>query len=190
MVAATAQIARFVVELNGTQPLLMNNYAPDEFTCRKQTLSSRERAEKTICRGPDGEIGIPASMLLACFCTAGEGITIPRTRRRISIGTGNRVPEFVWIEGDFIPLLGSKRWGVYSKSARLHGGTVARIIRARFRKWGLRVSLLFNPLAIPGGVSEEILWQLVERAGRKGLGASRKIFGKFEITSWQKVQMN
>ena len=178
----------FLVYCEGTSPLLMNRFIPEDE--RGDGEPRAPTVEELLHQDERGRIGLPVENLYASLVNAGKNVK--HGGKPVSNGT-SYLYDFLVIEGLFIPLvlregldifLPVREWEVFP----LPTPNGEKMI-PMFSDWGFRVQ--FNLLE--NGVNVEILRQVVETAGtRVGLGERRVVhqgaYGRFRIVDWEEVE--
>lgn len=149
-------------------------------------LTERARRGLDSCCKVDGLYGLPPRYLREALIAAGTRVKTGRMTK-LSTGKKSEVPSLITIADHFLPFPGRYQDWVLDIDHG-HGQTddFAAICRARFDRWAIRPTLVFDPSRIAEGMVRE----LVKLAGLNvGLGGHRPDRrgdgGMFEIGRWE-----
>lgn len=97
----------YSVSILGVSPMLQNPATDDVLDQLQFGTRAKKSADKSIpspviaarrlCRGPNGEFGIPADYLRACLVTAGRDVILDK-RVKMSTAETSKIPAFLAIE--------------------------------------------------------------------------------------------
>ncbi|MBI4434370.1 hypothetical protein HY635_00925 [Candidatus Uhrbacteria bacterium] len=147
-----------------------------------------ERARKNLdaaCRA-DGRYGLPPRYLREALISAGTGVKTGRMSK-LSTATKSQVPSLIKIADTFLSFpRNCQTWALDIDHGHGQTGDFAAIFRARFDRWAIRPTLVFDPHRI----AEATVRELVKLAGQNvGLGGHRPDRkgdgGMFEIGGWE-----
>lgn len=157
----------------------------------------REICERKLYRGPQGELGFPTEVLMACLVAGGRHIEIVK-KRPLSAEYDSLVPACVRIVEPYIVFPeDSQAWVPDPRKAE--SGIV---FRPRFDQWRFSCTLEIQEAAAEGLMLDHII-QLVRVSGRReGIGSFRHsnfklfpnqrwqpaIFGAFRLIKWGKCE--
>lgn len=147
-----------------------------------------ERAKKNLaaCTSPDGRYGLPVRYLREALISAGTAVKTGRMSK-LSTATKSQVPSLIRIADTFLPFPGRfQAWELDIDHGHGQTGDFAAIFRARFDRWAIQPTLVFDPHRIPDGTVRD----LVRLAGLNvGLGGHRPDRkgdgGMFAIGDWE-----
>jgi len=172
---------RVRITCEGTSPLLMDRFLPEEASEGKE-LSRREQAAAKLYR-EGGRVGLPAVNFIHCLVSAGE-------RKKLKgISYRQAITPFT-IEEMFLPLeIGGDEWSVDTRRGRTPNGVTIKLVRPRFDRWAFTATFQIDE----DKIGEEVVQKLVEYAGLwQGIGAFRPArhgsFGRFRISKWERIE--
>lgn len=175
---------KFKVEIKGTRPLLMNSpksLGEQRNSQRgRKSVTQKEEAEGLLYLSGNGKPYIPSLAILAAMQRQSTNHKIP--------GRGKKTyKDFIYagleIETDEIELQSESDWKIDSRPVVIGG---ARIMKARpkFKDWKLE----FQISILDEIITPEVLKILLEEAGKfSGLLDFRPLFGRFEVTKFERV---
>ena len=145
-----------------------------------------ERARRGLdgCCKVDGLYGLPVRYLREALTGAGTEIKTGQMTK-LSTGKKSRVPSLIKIADPFLPFpRRCQEWSLDIDHGHGKTGDFAAIFRARFDRWAIRPTLVFDQR-----IAEGTLHTLVEKAGQNvGLGGHRPDRkgdrGMFAIGGW------
>lgn len=186
----------------GQTPLLVDQYQKDQMVddliFKKKKPKDTEtplekRAANTVYRDDKNTIILPANMLFACLCRAGNDVSLQGKKKLANAGGANsRIPNFLRIlGGQNIALLlpdGSPvtedDWQVdVRKAVGSDGKTATAPVRALFPEWAFKVGVRVDISKVEG-LTLALVRQLFNAAGDSyGVGSHRTKggFGRFVI---------
>jgi hypothetical protein len=187
---------RVLVTCQGLPPGMLMNPTTEELLDilrerrpqqRKTDWSPHDEAASRLCVDGDGQIGLPALNLFSCLVKAGR--RVKSGRQQISTATSTILPSFLAIEEEFLPFKGDPEssWVVDKRrGTNPNGGEMVCLVRPRFLKWELDVTIQIDDKA---GIDESTIKELFRMAGTAmGLGDFRPgkggPFGRFAVTNW------
>lgn len=185
---------RFTVTIEGTTPLLCNNFTDaaqlqatngTRLATNGDSGTPREKAEAKLYIGHDGRAMIPQPNLFRCLIDAGKYFKAGRSK--VTTQKSSLLPACVEIEEIELPIAHSEPWAVDTRAVRIPS-TGGRILchRPCFHDWKLAFTLAIETSLI----SVKLLREIVDAAGKRiGLGDFRPDckgpFGKFVVTRWE-----
>lgn len=145
-------------------------------------------AAERLCKGPDGELGIPMTWLFAALVEAGRHV-IYEKKTKLSTLTSSLVPAFLAIQDEFLPFANQAKgmWVVDKRRGVLQAtGVAVGILRPKFPNWSFDVVAEVDC----DQISLDKIRELFDVAGRFcGLGDfrpnKRGPFGRFLVTKWE-----
>jgi hypothetical protein len=203
-----ANFTQFRITASSLSPMLLNPMTDevlDELLGGKgarkgaQTdITVEQRAEKKLCKGPNGEFGFPTNYLFAALIHAGRQVSL-RGKTNVSTATSSEMPGFMSIIPDlvidggdgFIPFLDQDvKWVADKRRGVLAANKAAvAIVRPKFPTWAFEVTIEVDLDLI----SIDKVKSLFEIAGRvSGIGdfrpSKRGPFGRFAVTDFVEVE--
>jgi hypothetical protein len=203
-----ANFKQYRVSASSLSPMLLNPMTDevlDELlggkSARKgvQTdITVEQRAEKKLCKGPDGEFGFPTNYLFAALIDAGRQVMY-EGKTKVSTRESSIMPAFLAIipnivndGGDgFIPFLDqSIKWVADKRRGVLAANKAAvAIVRPKFPTWAFEVTVEVDVDLI----SIDKVKNLFEVAGRQsGIGdfrpSKRGPFGRFSVVEFVEIE--
>lgn len=149
----------------------------------------RDRAQKALdaCLKQGELYGLPPRYLREALISAGTGIKTGRMSK-LSTGKRSQVPSLVRIADTFFPFPNGEfqRWVLDIDHGHGQTGDFAAIFRARFDRWAIRPTLVFDPSRIAEGTVKELVKLAGQNVGLGGHRPDRKgDGGMFEIGRWE-----
>jgi len=180
------EVTSFEVEIRGVKPMLMHGpagaAAPKKG--RGSQRSDEEEIELCLYKNEAGEIVFPGRNIIACIKGAASDFKMGGKGKKTFKGYVESGLEITPEE----PLLIHNG---FEKDVRIARVQQARIPRVRpiFNEWGLKFTLnVIDPLLIDANKTGVILKEMLESAGKhQGLGDYRPLFGRFEVTKFEKI---
>lgn len=152
---------------------------------KKKVYIAEEEAEKYLYRAPDKTIYQPSEHILGALIKAGSSFKYDKNKSYKDI-----IKASVLIEPDTIPLLDDKGI-VKTIYDEIDNRAVviqrARIVRSRpkFNSWILRFTIT---ILEDDDLSVNTLKEILDKAGKYGIGDFRPRFGRFIVTSFKEVE--
>lgn len=145
-------------------------------------------AADRLCKGPNGEKGVPMEWLFASLVEAGRQVVYNKTTK-LSTADSSKVPALIAIQDEFLPFANQAddSWVVDKRRGVLAATDVAvGILRPKFPDWSFDAIIEVDCSLIDINKIRE----LFDTAGRFcGLGDfrpnKRGPFGRFRITAWE-----
>jgi hypothetical protein len=203
-----ANLKQFRITATSLSPMLQNPMTDevlDELlggkSARKgvQTdITVDQRAEKKLCKGPNGEFGFPTNYLFAALVEAGRQVQFEK-KTNISTATSSKLPAFFSIVPDvvtdggdgFIPFLDQDvKWVADKRRGVLAANKAAvAIVRPKFPTWAFEVTIEIDLEQI----AIDKIQNLFDIAGRQsGIGdfrpSKRGEFGRFSVTDFVEIE--
>ena len=202
---------RFRVSCTGISPMLQNPMTDDILDTLLHGKAGRSKAperdtsvekiaEQRLCKGPNGELGIPSNYLFASLVEAGRQVIFDK-KTKMSTRESSLVPAFLSIIeeesgmlSEFIPFsdqsvkwTADKRKGVLKSGAG--GGVAVCIVRPKFNIWAFDVVVEVDL----DQVNLEKVIDLFNKAGMfAGLGdfrpSKRGPFGRFKVREFTQLE--
>jgi hypothetical protein len=189
----------FKVRIEGTTPLLMNNFHDEaaQSATSGTRMSSigdkgtpKEQAEMKLYTGNDGKPMIPLPNLFRCIIDAGKFHKAGKSK--VTTIKSSIIPACVEVntdDGVTVAIESNEPWQVDTRPVRIPS-TGGRILahRPKFDDW----SLEFDVSVDTEMMSAKMLRAIIDDAGKRiGLGDFRPdckgVFGKFVVTRWEEV---
>lgn len=186
-----------LIKIDGVTPLLCNRFTDEaQLAATSGSRSAltgdkgtpRERAEKKLYLGNDGNPMIPQPNLFRCIIDAGK--FFKNGKSKVTTQKSSLIPSCVDVHGVEIPIVTKDGWDVDTRAVRIPS-TGGRILchRPCFNDWSLEFSVFLDTDMMGAKLFREI----VDAAGKSvGLGDFRPDckgpFGKFKVTRWEEIQ--
>ncbi len=204
-------IQRFRVSCVGISPMLQNPMTSDildtllfgkagRSKAPERDTSVEKIAEQRLCKGTNGEFGIPSNYLFASLVEAGRQVIFDK-KTKMSTKESSLIPAFLSIVdeetgmlSEFIPFsdqsarwVADKRKGVLRSGAS--GGVAVCIVRPKFNIWAFKVVVKIDL----DQVNIEKVVDLFNKAGMfAGLGdfrpSKRGTFGRFKVREFTQLE--
>lgn len=173
-------------EITGTTAMLQHRFPTEDYganksKAKKKTYIPEEEAEKALYRSPDGTIHQPSEHILGSLIKAAVNFNYEGKKTFRDV-----IKAGIVVEPDAIPLLDNdgnikKMWDEIDARPVVIGR--ARVIcwRPKFNKWKLQFKI---QILNDDQLSPETLKEILDYAGRVGIGDYRPRFGRFQVTKW------
>lgn len=199
----------FIISCIGVAPMLQNPMTDETLKelifgsggKRKKQATDvpiEKLAEKKLCKGPNGEFGIPTNYLFAALVDAGRHVIFDK-KTNISTAKTSLVPNLLSIIPDlvneagdgFIPFKDQKvKWVADVRRGVLAAnGAAVGIVRPKFPTWSFDVTVEINL----DEVALDKIQELFKKAGQySGLGdfrpSKRGPFGRFAVADFVEME--
>lgn len=192
----------------GVSPLLLNPmndeilddlvYGAARRKNPERDISINDMAAKKVCKGPNGEFGVPANYLFAAMVEAGRKVVYDKKAKFSTLESSvvpsllAIVPDLVDAKGDgFLPFLDQEITWIADRRRGVNATTkgATAIIRPKFPQWAFDVTIEVDE----SQVEITKIKELVTAAGRfAGLGdfrpAKRGPFGRFVVSKFEVME--
>jgi len=176
------------VRIKGTRPLLMQSpHKLGQETGRSKAYNGYEdEARDGLYRDGNGSIGVPSLNVLATLRNAAKDFKVPGKGKK---NFSSYIMAGIDISPLFIPLdldgaNPDESWQIDIRPVVIKGSRVMKA-RPRFDNWALNFTMtILDPIIRP-----EDMNAILDSAGKYvGLLDYRPLFGKFEITKFERVE--
>lgn len=198
---------RIKVRIEGRTPLMMCPMPEETLEAlwkRKRSaaastseMSYEQAAARQVIKDEKGRIALPTTYFYGAFVEAGRKVTL-KGRANVSTAETTELYSFFEIEGgEYLPLSNGTpgeepTWVVDKRPGRnlnAPGKPACCVIRPKFPQWSVDMVIAVDTEV--DGASISVARQIVERAGRVGVGAFRPSkrgpFGQFRIAEWTEI---
>jgi hypothetical protein len=173
------------VKIKGVVPLLQHRF-PTEKAEKKSVRSTGDRSEEyakeavnALYKDERGMIYQPADHILGALAKAAGDFKITGRGRKTY---RDMFKSSVVVTPDAIPHE-KPTWEVDRRPVVIKGSRILRE-RPKFMDW----SLSFNIEVLEDQLPDEVLKDVLEQAGKVGIGDYRPRFGRFMVTKFERVQ--
>jgi len=178
------KVEKYIVEIKGTKPLLMNAPNPEllkgEVKRRRSEIPDpKTEAEKRLYKDEKGNICIPAYVVKACIRSAGRNYKLPQRQSTYA----SMIRAGIQVEPEWIPLK-HNGWKIDIRPVVVQRSRILRA-RPRFDEWGLEFTIInLDPTIL----KKDVLKQILIDAGKfYGIGDYRPEFGLFKVVRFEDI---
>lgn len=149
-------------------------------------LTERARRGLDSCCRVGGLYGLPPRYLREALIAAGTRVKTGKMTK-LSTGKKSEVPSLITITDTFLPFPRQYQdWALDIDHGHGQTGEFAAIFRARFDRWAIRPTLVFDSSRIAEGMVRELVKLAGQNVGLGGHRPDRKgDGGMFEIGHWE-----
>lgn len=172
---------KYSIKIKGVAPLLMHRMSnePQEKKKAGTVYDNQKDAEDALYKGPEGNVCQPAIHLEAAMIKAAVNYKIPGQGKKTF---KDAFKGGIFVSPDMIPH-NNPKWEMDLQNVVISRARVLRA-RPRFDDWELE----FTITNIDERITKSIIKDVLTDSGKfVGIGDFRPRFGRFEITSFEKI---